>query len=58
MSTPLETAAQRAEAILNFRETHSRLPIEEDGTVQVPNRPGLGVALDWNFVNAHRWQRT
>lgn len=43
---------------LRWNTTRESLPIAEDGMVQVPNRPGLGVTLDWDFVNAHRWQRT
>jgi L-alanine-DL-glutamate epimerase-like enolase superfamily enzyme len=41
---------------LRWNTTHEALPVEEDGTVLVSKRPGLGVTLDWDFVNAHRWR--
>jgi L-alanine-DL-glutamate epimerase-like enolase superfamily enzyme len=28
--------------------------VDEDGCVDVPTGPGLGVDLDWNFINAHK----
>lgn len=28
--------------------------VDEDGTVPVPNGPGLGVSYDWDFIQAHR----
>lgn len=42
---------------LRWKTTREALPVQEDGTVLVPTRPGLGVTLDWDFVNAHRWER-
>lgn len=40
---------------LRWKTTREAIPIEPDGMVRVPDRPGLGVTLDWDFVNAHRW---
>jgi len=40
---------------LRWHTTRERFPIAEDGTVAVPQQPGLGVTLDEDFVNAHRW---
>ncbi len=40
---------------LRWNTTREKLPVEKDGKVAVPMRPGLGVTLDWDFVNAHRW---
>lgn len=40
---------------LRWNTTREKIRVDDDGTVQVPNRPGLGVTLDWDFVNAHRW---
>jgi L-rhamnonate dehydratase len=57
-------ASQQDEEILEFSTSRSplrwlttreRLPVEADGKVRVPDRPGLGVTLDWDFVMAHRW---
>jgi len=57
-------AAQDAAEILEFstsrsplrwQTTRERLPVETDGCVRVPTRPGLGVTLDWDFVNHHRY---
>lgn len=39
---------------LRWHTTRETIPIAADGTVSVPNRPGLGVTLDWDFVNTHR----
>jgi L-rhamnonate dehydratase len=39
---------------LRWKTTREALPVEPDGQVAVPQRPGLGVTLDWDFVNAHR----
>lgn len=39
---------------LRWRTTREQLPVEEDGCVAVPDAPGLGVTLDWEFVSAHR----
>jgi L-alanine-DL-glutamate epimerase-like enolase superfamily enzyme len=56
-------AAQEKEEILEFstsksplrwETTRERLPVEADGCVAVPTAPGLGVTLDWDFVNQHR----
>jgi L-alanine-DL-glutamate epimerase-like enolase superfamily enzyme len=38
---------------LRWHTTRERFPVAEDGTVEVPDRPGLGVSLDWDFVKAH-----
>jgi L-alanine-DL-glutamate epimerase-like enolase superfamily enzyme len=40
---------------LRWRTTRERLPVESDGCVRVPDAPGLGVTLDWDFVNRHRF---
>jgi len=40
---------------LRWNTTCEKLPVESDGKVRVPDRPGLGVTLDWDFVMAHRW---
>jgi L-alanine-DL-glutamate epimerase-like enolase superfamily enzyme len=57
-------AAHHAEEILEYstsrsplrwRATRERLPVETDGCVRVPDTPGLGVTLDWEFVNQHRY---
>lgn len=42
---------------LRWQTTTEKIPIDDDGTVRVPQRPGLGVTLDWDFVEAHRWPR-
>ena len=42
---------------LRWQMTQEVLPVEADGTVLVPTRPGLGVTLDWDFVNANRWPK-
>jgi L-alanine-DL-glutamate epimerase-like enolase superfamily enzyme len=39
---------------LRWNTTLEKLPVEADGKVAVPRGPGLGVTLDWDFVNAHR----
>lgn len=60
-------AAQEKEEILEFstsrsplrwQTTRERLPVEADGCVAVPTKPGLGVTLDWDFVNQHRYPAT
>ncbi len=60
-------ASQEQEEILEFstsksplrwNTTRENLPVDDDGYVQVPTVPGLGVTLDWEFVNTHRWHRT
>jgi L-alanine-DL-glutamate epimerase-like enolase superfamily enzyme len=28
-----------------------------NGTIQMSDKPGLGLDLDWDFVNAHRVER-
>ncbi|HOA72151.1 MAG TPA: mandelate racemase/muconate lactonizing enzyme family protein [Phycisphaerae bacterium] len=38
---------------LRWNTTIERFPVEPDGKVRVPNAPGLGVRLDWDFVMAH-----
>ena len=40
---------------LRWQTTRERLPVESDGCVAVPASPGLGVTLDWEFVNRHRF---
>ncbi len=56
-------AAQEKEEILEFstsrsplrwHTTREHLHVETDGCVHVPVAPGLGVTLDWDFVNRHR----
>ena len=58
-------AAQKKEEILEFSTSRSplrwqttceRLPVDADGCVRVPTAPGLGVTLDWDFVNRHRFR--
>jgi L-alanine-DL-glutamate epimerase-like enolase superfamily enzyme len=39
---------------LRWHTTAEQLPVEQDGKVAVPQRPGLGVTLDWQFVDKHR----
>lgn len=39
---------------LRWNTTKEKLPVEADGKVAVPKRPGLGVTLDWDFVEKHR----
>lgn len=41
---------------LRWRTTRDRLPVESDGCVAVPAKPGLGVSLDWDFVDQHRYR--
>lgn len=41
---------------LRWETTRERLPVEADGCVAVPQSPGLGVTLDWDFVNRHRYR--
>ncbi len=40
---------------LRWHTTREQLTVDPDGMVRVPDRPGLGVTLDWDFVGAHRW---
>ena len=42
---------------LRWNTTIERLPVDTDGKVAVPNRPGLGVTLDWEFAMRHRVTR-
>jgi L-alanine-DL-glutamate epimerase-like enolase superfamily enzyme len=55
-------AARPQEEILEFstsrspirwETTRERLPVEPDGCVRVPDRPGLGVTLDLDFAKAN-----
>jgi len=41
---------------LRWKTTRELIPIEPDGTVVVPKKPGLGVTVDWDFVKAHTWK--
>lgn len=41
---------------IRWNTTKEKLPVEPDGKVAVPTAPGLGVTLDWDFVNQHRVQ--
>ena len=41
---------------LRWHTTREGVPVNADGRVEVPDRPGLGVTLDWDFVNAHRYR--
>jgi L-alanine-DL-glutamate epimerase-like enolase superfamily enzyme len=43
---------------LRWKTTREQLPVGEDGCVMVPTAPGLGVTLDWDFVEAHQYART
>jgi len=29
-------------------------PMDDDGTVEIPQRPGLGYDIDWDYVDEHR----
>jgi L-rhamnonate dehydratase len=57
-------AAQPEEEILEYSLSHSPLrwettnehfPVEADGTVQVPQSPGLGVTLSTEALRRYRW---
>jgi L-alanine-DL-glutamate epimerase-like enolase superfamily enzyme len=59
-------AAQEKEEILEYSLSHSPLrwkttiekfPVESDGTVGVPMRPGLGVTLNPEALANYRWPR-
>lgn len=39
---------------LRWNTTREQLPVEEDGKVRVPNKPGLGVTLNREFIEQHR----
>jgi L-alanine-DL-glutamate epimerase-like enolase superfamily enzyme len=39
---------------IRWNTTREKLPVESDGKVAVPQKPGLGVTLDWDFVEKHR----
>lgn len=43
-----------SESPLRWQTTRELLSVEADGCVEVPNAAGLGVTLDWDFVNRHR----
>jgi L-alanine-DL-glutamate epimerase-like enolase superfamily enzyme len=34
--------------------TRTPLKLEEDGTILIPDEPGIGVAVDEDFVRAHQ----
>jgi L-rhamnonate dehydratase len=40
---------------LRWKTTVEAFPVEPDGTVIVPRRPGLGITLDDETVGAYRW---
>jgi L-rhamnonate dehydratase len=40
---------------LRWTTTNETFPIEKDGTVLVPERPGLGVTLNWDTVRKFTW---
>lgn len=42
---------------LRWNTTREKLPVEADGKVAVPQKPGLGVTLDEAFVEQHRVRR-
>lgn len=42
---------------LRWDTTAEALPVEPDGTVIVPRRPGLGVTLNEETVERYRWQQ-
>jgi len=57
-------AARKAEEILEYSLSHSPLrwettletfPVENDGCVRIPQRPGLGVTLNPKAVVRYRW---
>ena len=52
---PSESSANTARDIV-FQCPHCRttLKLEEDGTVLIPDLPGIGVDVDLDFVRAHR----
>lgn len=41
---------------LRWNTTRERLPVEPDGRVRLPERPGLGVTLDEEFVQAQLYR--
>ncbi len=42
---------------LRWNTTIEPFPVEEDGTVIVPDRPGLGVTLNMETVRRYAWPR-
>lgn len=42
---------------LRWKTTRESIAIDDDGMVRVPQAPGLGVTLDWEFVKEHRWPK-
>jgi L-alanine-DL-glutamate epimerase-like enolase superfamily enzyme len=40
------------------RWLHELESVDENGCVDVPQGPGLGVPLDWSFINAHKTGET
>jgi L-rhamnonate dehydratase len=42
---------------LRWNTTNESLPVEKDGTVAVPDRPGLGVTLNWETARKFTWLR-
>ena len=60
-------AAQKAEEILEYSLSHSPLrwettleqfPVDSDGCVAVPQKPGLGVTLNPEALAKYRWPQT
>jgi L-alanine-DL-glutamate epimerase-like enolase superfamily enzyme len=43
---------------LRWKTTREQLPVGDDGCVMVPTAPGLGVTLDWDFVERHQYARS
>jgi L-alanine-DL-glutamate epimerase-like enolase superfamily enzyme len=40
---------------LRWETTKEHFPVEEDGRVQIPTAPGLGVTLNPETINRYRW---
>ena len=48
----------RAPIYSEQRWLHELESVDENGCVDVPQGPGLGVPLDWSFINAHKTGET
>ena len=33
-------------------------PLDADGCVRVPDAPGLGYRIDWDYIHAHRLEES
>ena len=34
------------------------VPLDADGCVRVPDAPGLGYRIDWDYIDAHRLEES